>query len=326
MQTEILLQAGVKAEVDVVVRFLHTQRRQVAKASDEKYEPVAALEADGRQFVTWDEAIVRETRIAAVSVRELLDGPQRGVISFPARQTIETIRSEAQAVVGQVVCSCGTLQGIVEFAAESVADGLYRLRVKIENLTPLAQALSRADAQRHAFLSTHAILFARDGEFVSLLEPPEPFAAAAAGCDNRGTWPVLAGEQGAKDTVLSSPIILYDYPKVAPESKVTSPASTTLRVLTLTDDEKREMAATDARTKNLLERCEAFTRDDLFGLHGAFRNPSGARRLEGGALAVGAHARLRPKGQGDIFDIVLRARSGLRACSSAISKIVCMSQ
>ena len=58
----------------------------------------------------------------------------------------------------------------------------------------------------------------QDGEFVSLLEPPPQFESAAAACRNVGTWPVLAGEGGRRDTMLSSPIILYDYPQIAPES------------------------------------------------------------------------------------------------------------
>ena len=47
---------------------------------------------------------------------------------------------------------------------------------------------------------------------------PEQFKAAAAGCQNVGTWPVLAGEEGQRNLMLSAPIILYDYPQIAPES------------------------------------------------------------------------------------------------------------
>lgn len=319
MQTEILLRAGRAAEVDVVARFLHMQRRQVAKAREaaesDKYEPVAALEVDGKQSVTWDEAIVRETRLSAVSVSELLYRPLRVAISLPARQTAEAIRSDTGSIAGRIVRRCEALEGAVEVAAERVAEELYRLRVRLENITPLGEFLSRADAQRYAFLSTHTILSARDAEFVSLLEPPEPFAAAAAACDNRGTWPVLAGEEGARDMALSSPIILYDYPKVAPESKSQFFDATeidellALRVLTLTDEEKREMAATDPRAKAILDRCEALTREELFDLHGAFRNPP--TPLGSGALAVGSHVRLHPKGRSDIFDIALKDRIGV---------------
>ena len=87
----------------------------------------------------------------------------------------------------------------------------------------------------------------QDGEFVSLLEPPPEFQEAAAACSNVGTWPVLAGEPGQRDTVLSSPIILYDYPQIAPESPGDLFDGTeideilSLRILTLTDEEKSAM-------------------------------------------------------------------------------------
>jgi hydrogenase maturation protease len=64
---------------------------------------------------------------------------------------------------------------------------------------------------------------------------------------------VLVGKEGTADSILSSPIILYDYPKVAPESPGDLFDATeideilTLRILALTDEEKREMAAIDSR-------------------------------------------------------------------------------
>jgi hypothetical protein len=70
---------------------------------------------------------------------------------------------------------------------------------------------------------------------------------------------VLAGEEGTTDTILSSPIILYDYPQVAPESPGDLFDATeideilTLRILAMTDEEKRDMAALDARARALLE-------------------------------------------------------------------------
>ncbi len=61
----------------------------------------------------------------------------------------------------------------------------------------------------------------RGGAFVSLTDPPPALAEAAAACENSGTWPVLVGEEGARDTLLSSPIILCDYPRIAAESSET---------------------------------------------------------------------------------------------------------
>jgi hypothetical protein len=57
-----------------------------------------------------------------------------------------------------------------------------------------------------------AVLGVRDGAFVSLFDPPECWREAAAACRNVGVWPVLVGAKSQTDTMLSSPIILYDYP------------------------------------------------------------------------------------------------------------------
>src|SRR5262249_39051201 len=150
--------------------------------------------------------------------------------------------------------------------------------------TPLEDAAqrSRDEAQLRALVSTHLVLGIRGGEFVSLLGPPEEWCKLAASCQNVGTWPVLVGEAGEKDTLLSSPIILYDYPQIAAESPGDLFDSTeideilTLRILTLTDEEKAAAAAVDSRARALLHRTEALTREQLLGLHGTIR---GLRQL-----------------------------------------------
>ena len=79
--------------------------------------------------------------------------------------------------------------------------------------------------------------------------------------------------------LLVSPIILYDHPAVAPESSVALYDSTeideilTLRVLTLTDEEKAEARATDPRAAAIIDRCEAMSPEELQQLHGILRNP-----------------------------------------------------
>jgi hydrogenase maturation protease len=116
-----------------------------------------------------------------------------------------------------------------------------------------------------------------DAEFVSLLEPPENLKDLAASCQNIGAWPVLVGAEGQRDTVLASPIILYDYPKIAPESPGELFDGTeideilALRIMTMTDEEKREMRATDDRTRKMLERTETMPMEHLMKLHGTLR-------------------------------------------------------
>jgi hypothetical protein len=77
--------------------------------------------------------------------------------------------------------------------------------------------------------------------------------------------------------MLCSPILLYDYPQVAPESAGDFYDGTemdemlTLRVMTLTDDEKSQMRGADEHVRNLLERTERTVREQLMRTHGTVR-------------------------------------------------------
>jgi hypothetical protein len=303
MQTEILVKAADEAELDLTLRFLHTQRRQILNANGDE---VDVLNLGEKQYVPWDEAVVREVTASGLALKSLSLRPAIIAFSFAAGSNIEAL-ADAQ---GAIQRSCQALQGVIRVSATPVEGSVLRVRVTAENTTPLPLRLSRAEAQHYAFLSTHTILGARGCAFVSLIDPPEALAAATAGCQNLGTWPVLAGKEPATDIMLSSPIILYDYPKVAPESKSQFFDSTeidemlTLRVLTLTDEERQEMAATDPGARAILEQCQALSRDQLFHLHGALRKPM----PDGTALTVGSHVRLNPKDRGDIFDMALNGK------------------
>jgi len=167
-----------------------------------------------------------------------------------------------------------------------------------------------------------------------LMDPSAALKEQTAACKNVGTWPILVGETGARDTLLSSPIILYDYPQIAPESPGDLFDNTeideilTLRILTLTDEEKRAVAAADERGKALLERTETLKREEMMKLHGTFRglvptlpregvqpwDPVAEKReLEkvlsaGVELKRGDQVRLHPRGRADIFDLALQGR------------------
>jgi hypothetical protein len=83
-----------------------------------------------------------------------------------------------------------------------------RLRVRIINTTP---------EPGHSMAATHTILRVWGGEFFSMIDPPEIYRALAGECQNIRTWPVLAGQRGQHQIMLSSPIIVYDYPEIADE-------------------------------------------------------------------------------------------------------------
>jgi len=183
------------------------------------------------------------------------------------------------------------------------------------------------------FASTHTIIEARGAEFLSLTDPPPESALAATGCDNIGTWPVLVGDEeaGQRDTILSSPIILYDYPKIAPESAgelcdgLEIDEILTLRVMTMTDEEKSEMRGVDEFARRILERTESLGDGDLMKMHGTMRDvtfPGGdffeeaTHRLDhvsldGVSLQAGDRVRINPKGRADAMDMMLAGKIGL---------------
>jgi hypothetical protein len=154
--------------------------------------------------------------------------------------------------------------------------GIFRLTVRITNTTPWENE-DRESTLRQTFCSTHTTLEVAGGEFVSMTDPPQELRELAEECENLKTWPVLVGEEGGRTLLLSSPIILSDYPQIAPES----PGDLfdggeidqllILNILTLTDEEKAEMRASDPRAREILERCESLSQEELMNLHGAIR-------------------------------------------------------
>ena len=109
-------------------------------------------------------------------------------------------------------------------------------------------------------------------------------AAAVARCRPAALLPGAGRRPGETDVVLGSPIILYDYPEIAAESTGALFDSTeideilTLRVMTMTDEEKAEARATDPRAAEIIDRCDGMSAEDLQQLHGVLRDPR-ARRL-----------------------------------------------
>ena len=252
MQTECLIEADATTTVDVKVRFLHLLLR----------------ESEGQS--NWQEAVEREAVTPATNICGLLS-PLRVRFDFPASRTTEAAMVRTQhAIAGEIELSASR-------QSTSGDRQLLKLTVVIRNLTPFAGNWSRDDALMHSFVSAHTILETKSGSFVSLLDPPDDFKTAASECVNRGTFPVLIGDEGNRECVLSSPIILYDYPQIAPQSTGDLFDGTeideilTLRIMSLTDDEKREMRSSDELARKLLERTESMSPDQLINLHGVMK-------------------------------------------------------
>lgn len=238
LQCECLVMAA-DAGVEARVRFLHP-----SLTSDDKGQ--------------WLEATARTISFSSASLRSCLGEPVSMDVRFQAENP------------GQ-----RNISGRVELSAEQLESGLLRIRLAIRNTTP--KSCNGQEAVLYTWASTHAILSVERGRFISLLAPPEAIRAHAATCRNAGLFPVLAGDRNAACTMLASPIILYDYPEVAPESAADLFDGTeidellSLRIQTLSDGEKAEIRRRDPRGATILETSEALTGDDLLRLHATMR-------------------------------------------------------
>jgi hydrogenase maturation protease len=306
VQTECLVAGSESTLVEGMVRFLHLVQRHAGELlpapggwphpGEPTLRVVEALSVDGRTYHTWQEAVEREIPLRGVTLGELAAGARQVDFSAPRSRQVEGLTDSTGQLRGVLIREQEPLAGSVNLWAAPVEGGLFRVRVRVENRTPFAGAgsASRDEALVCSLVSTHTVLGVRGGEFVSLLEPPERWRQAAADCRNVGAWPVLVGEEGQKDAMLSSPIILYDYPQVAPESPGDLFDGTeideilTLRILALTDEEKRQAAALDARPRAVLERTESLTPEELMRLHGALRGLRPVAEKEEHDDAVGA--------------------------------------
>ncbi|MFM0394808.1 hypothetical protein [Paraburkholderia phytofirmans] len=366
-QSECLLRGGEHTRVAVRPGFLQVIERTVldvpanAAVRPESGEPawrtVSRLDIDERRYTPWQEAAERHLALPVLALGDLLNAPREIPFSLDAGNELEPLADRHGRLRGALRRTRAALQGRVEISAASVAAGVYRLKVRIVNETPLGQArnLTRDAASLYALVSCHTVLSIERGTWISSIDPPDDLAAASAACRNIGVWPVLVGDEQRPDTMLASPIILYDFPQIAPESAGDLFDATeideilTLRILTMTDDEKREMVATDERARALLARTEGLGAEQMQKLHGTLRqvraldaasvgapiSPAQSAapvspwaeldarphlacvRVAGVEIRIGDQVRLRPRGRADIFDIAL---SGMVATIESIER------
>jgi hydrogenase maturation protease len=245
LQAQVLVEADAAPQVEATVRFLQVVERRVTQDGAAVDEVVAG----GERRLPWDEAVERELPLRAPAGIAIAGGAEEEPLGDGAA----------------FVRSWRALRAAVDLSTEPVGERLFRVTVRVVNETPWAEA-GREDALHSTLCSTHVVLRVESGSFVSATEADD--------CENDGVWPVLVGDGS---TMLAAPIILSDYPQIAPESPGDLFDATEidrlliLNVLSLTPEEQAEMRATDPRARAILERCAALGPDELLPLHGVFR-------------------------------------------------------
>jgi hypothetical protein len=368
MRTECLLvvHESQAAEIDVQARFLQVQVRAVERAvgvgsdrsgEEMEFEPVDELTVGAATWIRWHEAIEGVVDVGSISVEP---GTERVFpVQIPAGEDHELL-VDGERVVGRLVRTRFALDGQlrVRFRSAGMASTVA-VSVELQNHTEwVAAAEDRAGqdkprdvAARASFVGAHLLLAARGADFLSMTDPPDFAVEAAADCSNHRCWPVLVGEPDSHDTVLASPIILSDYPEIAEESPGDLYDSTeideilTLRIMTMTDEEKRAARGTDPRAAAIIDRSDNLPPEIFERLHGALRGLTANASVDQGAptdlpdlseiptfgttpwwtpavdaafspesdtvpikgitVGKGSRVRLRPSGRGDAQDIFI---------------------
>ena len=276
-RTECLIDGSPDSRLSVRIRCLQLQHHAVeAPTDDGEFAPVDKLEVGGQVYVDWDEAVDQVVDLPPLSLSGLGAAGYEALFRFDAGSETELIGTDA-GVAARLIRRRDPVEGRVrvEVAAPPGGGPMVKVVVTVQNDTDwTGTATRRDDVMAHSLVAVHTMLAVDGGSFVSLLDPPEEARNAVADCHSDGAFPVLIG---ADDVVLSSPIILYDHPEVAPESPGELYDSTeideilALRVLTLTDAEKSEARGTDPRSAAIIDRCDDMPPEMWERLHGAVR-------------------------------------------------------
>lgn len=328
---------GARA-LTLVVRFLQLQHRRAERATDGgDFEPVDELSSATGSWLTWDEAVECE-----VSFGPLAFGDQPWSLPVTALGATDLEMLDG----GRLVRERHEIRGVLTVTSQPDGD-LQRVSVRVTNTAaPVSAQDDKDSVVARSLIGTHLIAEVVGGRFVSLLEPPQSASDAASRCAQHRCFPVLAGPPGTDDMLLISPIILYDHPEVAEQSDTALYDCTeideilTLRVMTMTDDEKAQARATDPRAARIIDECDAMSPEAMARLHGVLRDPHGlevsaglvpeipdgmdwwdpladnavrpeidAVLVNGVRVARGSKVRLRPRRNADAQDIFVAGKT-----------------
>jgi hypothetical protein len=258
--------------ITLVVRFLQLQHRSAERDTGcRRYQPVDELTTPSGSWLSWDEAVEVELPFGPFNFAES-SGPWTLPVTAPSGTDSELVSG------GRLVRSRAEIYATLTVSVERDAD-LSRVTVTVRNAAEADEHADHGWAIARSMIGTHIIVEVLDGAFISLLEPPDRAASAASRCRQHRCFPVLAGPPGETDLLLVSPIIMYDHPEIAEQSEGALYDSTeideilTLRVMTMTDNEKAQARATDRLAAQIIDRCDAMSPEAMQRLHGVLRDP-----------------------------------------------------
>ncbi|MFN2612225.1 MAG: hypothetical protein ABR536_02520 [Solirubrobacterales bacterium] len=235
LRLECILEGGPEAEITGTVRFL--------QAAGEGHK-----------------GIERRLDLGTVKLADLAREKARQEFGFPR---------EAGA---------GSVRGRAVMEAEMLGPELARIKLCVHNDTEIAgdvpeAEVPRGDALQWSLLSVHPMVEVDDSaRFISPLERDGEAGAAVEASDSFNTFPVLVGKEDR--AVLGAAIVVPEHPELAPESlgnlfdNTEIEEALLLHVQVLSDDEREQISEQDPAVREMIERAEKTTNDEMMSLHG----------------------------------------------------------
>ncbi|MDQ6843719.1 MAG: hypothetical protein M3Z92_05095 [Bacteroidota bacterium] len=284
MHTDCIVTGDGDLMINVTVRFLHLKKTEVfqinagADSDENNFSPIYEISVNGELYQAGWQTIERKINSGDLRIGQLVDNPKTLSISFDKVFKSKFIWDLNGEITGKQIISILPIEGTVTIKAIPVEnmENAYRVIVFITNSTPVENAneISRDEISRQSFLSTNTILNTTTGEFISLQNPGEKWVSIIEQCQNKGTWPILIDENNK--TLLSSPIIVYDYPKINPRSNgdlfdsLEIEEALILHFSVMSDEEKNKIAQSDEKLRSMLNKVGQVTPNEIINLHGGF--------------------------------------------------------
>ena len=282
MVTDCIITGDKNLRISIDVRFLHLIKTEIFQKEESasgkhNFTPVYELNFKELYQSGW-QTIERKISSGDIPLAYLADKRILLPFSFEKKVESENILNGQGEIAGKKITTIHSTKGTIVIKAiplEKIGNA-YRVVIFINNTTPVAKAksISRDDVFGHSFLSTNTILTALNGEFISLQNPNIKWQPVIEQCRNIDTWPILIDESNS--TLLSSPIIVYDYPKINPKSKgdlfdsLEIEEALMLHFSVMSDEEKMKIAQSDEKLRSMLNKVSQITPDEIISLHGGF--------------------------------------------------------
>ncbi|MEP7145561.1 MAG: hypothetical protein ABI792_00990 [bacterium] len=285
MQAQCVFKGDDKPSINISVRFLHLNKIEISESKDQletdgdRFIPVHNLEVNDKTFVSGWLATEQQINTEELYVSELLNGMREFSFKFNEKIEHEEIKDQEGLVAGRRSSRTHSINGIIFIEVSKVYgdQNFFIVTIRVFNKTKLENpdSISRDEALLQSFLSTHMVLSTNNGQFISTQNPAEEWKNIISETENINTWPVLIDENNT--TMLSSPIIIYDYPKINPLSRGDLFDSTEieeallLHVSVLSDEEKKRIAQSDDKLEAMLKKVSQVTPREMINLHGGLK-------------------------------------------------------